>query len=260
MAPSVVAGPRGSFGRAAVPGDEPPLSPHPFIKRLEVGDLFPVSMAPQHTITYHRGFRLEQALTTAWFEDPNRLTPDKLQNVTFPETRVGRRGYEEEPVNQFLRQVHGELVRLVNERASLWEDVQQLRRRMLGHEADEGDEKALRTGEAAARVQVVQILREAQERSSFILEDAHEKARDAAVVALNSPVSPQTDNERRATRAELAYLRTYSRVYREHLRAYTESVLRGIEDWERKEAASLQEAISLKKSALGYPERRGIGQ
>jgi DivIVA domain-containing protein len=209
-------------------------------------------------------------LTTAWFEDPNRLTPDKLQDVTFPETRVGRRGYEEEPVNQFLRQVHGELVRLVNERASLWQDVQQLRRRMLGAEDDEGDEHATRrdgrderaaeAGEAAARVQVVQILREAQERSSFILEDAHEKARDAAVDALNSTLPAQTDSERRATKAELAYLRTYSRVYREHLRAYTEGVLRGIEDWERKEAASLQEAISLKKAALGYAERRGIGQ
>jgi DivIVA domain-containing protein len=197
---------------------------------------------------------------TAWFEDPSRLTPDKLRNVTFPQTRVGRRGYEEEPVNQFVRQVHGEIMRLVNERASLWEDVQQLRRRMLGTDADEGDEKALRTGEAAARVQVVEILREAQERSSFILENAHEKARDAAVDALNESLPPQTDSERRATRAELAYLRTYSRVYREHLRAYTEGVLRGIEDWERKEAASLQEAMSLKKAALGYAERRGIGQ
>jgi DivIVA domain-containing protein len=197
---------------------------------------------------------------TAWFEDPNRLTPDKLHNVTFPQTRVGRRGYEEEPVNQFVRQVHGELVRLVNERASLWEDVQQLRRRMLGNEADEGDEKALRTGEATARVEVVQILREAQERSSFILENAHERARDAAVDALNESLPSQTESERRATRAELAYLRTYGRVYREHLRAYTEGVLRGIEDWERKEAASLQEAISLKKSALGYAERRRIGQ
>lgn len=210
-------------------------------------------------------------MTTAWFEDPNRLTPDKLQDVTFPTTRLGRRGYEEEPVNQFVREVHGELARLVNERASLWQDVQQLRRRMLGTEAGDGDgdeqagsgqrdERAAKAGEAAARVQVVQILREAHERSSFILENAHERARDAAVIALNSPVPPQTDNERRATRAELAYLRTYSRVYREHLRAYTEGVLRGIEDWERKEAASLQEAISLKKAALGYSERRGIGQ
>ena len=213
---------------------------------------------------------MERALTTAWFEDESRLTPDKLQNVTFPATRLGRRGYEEEPVNQFMRQVHGEFVRLVTERASLWQDVQQLRRRMLGAEPgegdekaarlDEGDDRAARTGEAAARVQVVQILREAQGRSSFILEDAHEKARDAAVTALNSTLPPQTDSERRATKAELAYLRTYSRVYREHLRAYTEGVLRGIEDWERKEAASLQEAMSLKKAALGYSERRGIGQ
>ena len=206
-------------------------------------------------------------MTTAWFEDEDRLTPDKLQNVTFPMTRLGRRGYEEEPVNRFLREVHAEFVRLVNERASLWQDVQQLRRRMLGGEgADqaaqpgEGDERAARIGEATARVHVVQILREAQEHSSVILDDAHGKARDAAVIALNSSPPPQTDSERQATRAELAYLRTYSGVYREHLRAYTEAVLRGIEEWERKEAASLQEAMSLKKAALGYAERRGIGQ
>ena len=46
---------------------------------------------------------MERALTTAWFDEQNRLTPDELQTVTFPMSRLGRRGYEEEPVRAFLR-------------------------------------------------------------------------------------------------------------------------------------------------------------
>ena len=64
--------------------------------------------------------------------------------------------------------------------------------------------------------------------------------------------------ERRAAQAELAYLRTYSDVYRAHLRAYTEGVLRGIEEWERKEAASLQEAAAHQEVTQGPGERRSI--
>jgi hypothetical protein len=84
-------------------------------------------------------------------------------------------------------------------------------------------------------------MREAQQHSDMILEEAHARARDAAVTALNGSTPPQTDRERRAAQAELAYLRTYSDVYRAHLRAYTEGVLHSIEEWERKEAASVQE-------------------
>jgi hypothetical protein len=38
---------RESFGRVAIRGDELPLCSDPFIKRPEVGDLFPVSAAAQ---------------------------------------------------------------------------------------------------------------------------------------------------------------------------------------------------------------------
>jgi DivIVA domain-containing protein len=78
---------------------------------------------------------VERALTTAWFNDESRLTPEELQTVTFPMSRLGRRGYEEEPVQGFLRVVHTEFVRLANERASLWQDVQRLRRRIIAGEA-----------------------------------------------------------------------------------------------------------------------------
>jgi DivIVA domain-containing protein len=237
--------------------------------------------------------QVERALTSAWFDEQKRLTPDELQAVKFPLTRLGRRGYEEAPVNGFLRQVHAEFVRLVNERASLWQEVQRLRRRLLAREAVGGEQDEALFGLTDVHVRAVQklsgvqvtadryvadvqtcdsrvseetrlrrpeILREAQERSDLILRDAHAKAREAAISALNGATLPQTDRERRAAQAELAYLRAYSAVYREHLRAYTEAVLGVIDEWERKEAASLREAASAEEPALGRAEPRSIGQ
>lgn len=217
---------------------------------------------------------MERALTTAWFDEQSRMTPDELQTVTFPTSRLGRRGYEEGPVREFLNAVQSEFVRLVNERTSLWQEVQRLRRRIIAGEVD-GDGQTVLFGESDAHVHAVRILstaqvtadryvadaqdyssrlteearrrrdeimQEAQQYSDMVLEDAHTKAREAAVSALNVAAAPQSDEEQRAAQAELAYLRTYSDVYRAHLRAYTEGILRGIEEWERKEAVSLQDA------------------
>jgi DivIVA domain-containing protein len=223
---------------------------------------------------------VERALTTqwakAWFDEQDRMSPEELQTVTFPVTRLGRRGYEEEPVRDFLREVHAEFVRLVNDRSSLWQEVQRLRRRILAEGAD-GEPQAVLFGEADAHAHAVrilsaaqltadryvadahayssrvteearlrrdQIMQEAQQHSDMILEDAHAQAREAAMSALNLPAPLQTDVERRAAQAELAYLRTYSDVYRAHLRAYTEGILRGIEEWERKDADPLPELMN----------------
>jgi DivIVA domain-containing protein len=206
----------------------------------------------------------ERALTTAWFDEQPRLTLEELQSARFP---LGRRGYDEESVNSFLRLVQAEFVRLVNERASLWQEVQRLRRRILAGEAD-GDPLL---DEADAHVHAVRIpsttglyvadaeafrgrmpeearqrrdrlMLQAEQHSDTTLEDAKTMAREAAVSALNLPAPPQTDRERRAAQAELAYLRTYSDFYRAHLRAYSEGMLRGIREWERNEAASIREA------------------
>ena len=209
-------------------------------------------------------------MTTAWFDEQPRLTLEELQSARFP---LGRRGYDEESVNSFLRLVQTEFVRLVSERASLWAEVQRLRRRILAGEAGEadGDPKAVLLREADAHIPAVPIpatadlyvadaraygariaeearqrrdhlMLEAEQHSGTILEDAQAMAREAAVSALNLPAPPQTDRERQAAQAELAYLRTYSDFYRAHLRAYTEGMLRGIEEWERKEAASFLDA------------------
>ncbi|MGA2828544.1 MAG: DivIVA domain-containing protein [Streptosporangiaceae bacterium] len=224
-------------------------------------------------------------MTTAWFDDKSRMTPAELQTVTFPTSRLGRRGYEEEAVRGFLSAVHAEFVHLMNERTSLWQEVQRLRRRIIAGESD-GEPQAVLFGEADAHVHAVRILstaqvtadqyvadaqdyssrltleakrrrdeimQEAQQYSDMLLEDAHTKAREAAVSALNVAAAPQSDEKQQAAQAELAYLRTYSDVYRAHLRAYTEGILRGIEEWERKEAASLQEAAQAAHAAQAVP-------
>jgi DivIVA domain-containing protein len=197
-------------------------------------------------------------LTTAWFDEQQRLTLEELQTARFP---LGRRGYDEESVNSFLRLVQAEFVRLLNERASLWDEVQRLRRRILAGEAAaaDGDPEAVLLHEADGHIPAVQIpsaapALEAEQHPDTILEQAQTMAREAAVSALNLPAPPQTDRERRAAQAELAYLRTYSDFYRAHLRAYTESMLRGIEEWDRKEAASFQ------KAAPGPADQRSIGR
>src|SRR6185437_6301418 len=180
--------------------------------------------------------------TVAWFEEEQRrLTPDQVQAVTFPTSRLGRRGLEEESVRAFLHLVHTEFVHLVNERASLWQEVQRLRRRILDGERA-GDEGSVLFGEADAHAHAVRILsnarvtedarlrrddimREAHQHADLLLDEAQTRAREAAVAALEVSSPPLTERERQAAQAELAYLRTYSDVYRAHLRAYTEGVL-----------------------------------
>jgi DivIVA domain-containing protein len=216
---------------------------------------------------------VERALTTAWFDEQSRMSPEDLLTATFPPARRGRRGYDEESVWQFLRTVQEQYQRLVNERTSLWQEVQRLRRRIISGQTD-GDANGVLAGDSEGHVHAVRILsaaqvtadryvadaqayssrlteearlrrdeimQEAQRYSDMVLEEAHEKARDAAVTALNTAPSPQTFQQQQAARAELAYLRTYGDVYRAHLRAYTEGILRGIEDWERKESSFADE-------------------
>jgi cell division septum initiation protein DivIVA len=205
----------------------------------------------------------------AWYDEQERLTPDRLLTAAFPPTRWGRHGYEEEPVRAFLTEVHAELIRLINERASLWQEVQRLRRRLLGKEngdaevifgQDDAHVHAVRILSSAqrtadryvadaqaysgrlteeARVRRDEIMGQAQQHADLLLEEARTRARAAAVSAMNHDGSPdQTDQERRAVQAELAYLRAFIDVYRQHLKIYTEDVLRTIEAWEGKERAA----------------------
>src|SRR2546421_3089779 len=100
-----------------------------------------------------------------------RLTPDQLQSISFPPARFGRRGLDEETVHSFCDQVQHELVTLLNEKASLWEEVERLRRRII----DAGDSTGARPEDA--HMQAVRILSNAQQMADKYVADAQEYSR-----------------------------------------------------------------------------------
>ncbi|HEX9554498.1 MAG TPA: DivIVA domain-containing protein [Streptosporangiaceae bacterium] len=212
-------------------------------------------------------------MTVAWQDEQKRLTPEDLQAVTFPLSRLGRRGYDEDHVRTFLQDVERELVTLLNEKVSLWNEVERLRRRIMGTKSsgdgvlfgrEDAHIHAVRILSSAqltadryvadaqayshrlteeARTRRDEILSEAQQHADMVLEEASSRAREAALATLNAPpVPPQMEADRSALKAELAYLRTFGEVYRTHLRAYTEGMLRSIAEWERNEAGAIQQA------------------
>jgi cell division septum initiation protein DivIVA len=203
---------------------------------------------------------------TAFLGFSGRLTPDSVQGVSFPPAKLGRRGVDERHVRAFCGQVERELVRLLNERTSLSNEVQRLRNRVLGGEGagarilqDDAQAQAVHILSTAqqtadryvadaqaysrqladdARQMRDQILAEARARAAAVLEEAHGKASLAAEASLAAPI-PGMDDDRRELRAEVAYLRTYSDVYRTHLHTYLDTLLRNVEEWERAEKQSL---------------------
>src|SRR6266700_5722324 len=182
-------------------------------------------------------------MTVAWQQEEKRLTPDEVQAVTFPLSRIGRRGFDEDHVRAFLQEVEREIVTLLNEKVSLWNEVERLRRRIITGMKQSGNDGVL-FGREDAHVHAVRILSnaqltadryvadaqayshrlteearsrrdeilvEAQQHADMVLEEATSRAREAALATLNAPVAsvaPQMEADRSALKAELAYLRT----------------------------------------------------
>ncbi|HKB29953.1 MAG TPA: hypothetical protein VKD26_03880 [Streptosporangiaceae bacterium] len=206
---------------------------------------------------------------TPTFSSGDRLTPDQVESISFEHTRLGRRGLDEEQVRSFCAHVQRELIQLLNEKAALYEEVQRLRRRIRyppgenggigGAQPEDAHILAVRVLSKAqttadryvadaqrysrqlaedARRHRDQILAEARSHATLVLEEADVSATRAATVAAASP-APLTQAERQGVEAELAYLRTFSEVYRTHLRAYLEALLRSVDEWEGTERSSI---------------------
>src|SRR6266571_8599686 len=158
-------------------------------------------------------------MTIAWQDEQKRLTPDDVQSVSFPLSRLGRRGYDEEHVREFLQEVERELVTLLNEKVSLWNEVERLRRRIItGMKQGEKQGDGVLFGREDAHVHAVRILSnaqltadryvadaqayshrlteeartrrdeilvEAQQHADMVLEEASSRAREAALATLN---------------------------------------------------------------------------
>src|SRR5215471_18099698 len=111
-----------------------------------------------------------------------RLTPDQVQSITFAPARFGHRGLDDEQVRVFCLRVEHELVTLLNERASLWEEVERLRRRIID---TSGDASGLAPEDA--HIQAVRILSNAQQTADRYVADAF----------LNSPELTEDARRRR---------------------------------------------------------------
>jgi DivIVA domain-containing protein len=107
----------------------------------------------------------------------DRLTPDVVQAVSFRTVRRRRRGFDEEHVRAFCQQVEEELVTLLNERTALQQEINRLRRRVLGICADDGEAGCRRDDE---HVQAVGILSRAQQTASHYVAEAQEYSRHLA--------------------------------------------------------------------------------
>lgn len=193
--------------------------------------------------------------------NPDRLTPESLQSIQFPTARLGKRGVDEGHVREFCEWVEGELIRLLNEKTTLEQEVWRLRERVRVADAvqpEDGHVQAVyilsRAQQTAdkyvanaqeysrdiaedARRRREEILSEAKMRASVIVDEAHASATHSAeIVAAPTPDQPElTSAQRKDLENELAYLRTFSQVCRTHLRAYLESLTRSIDEWEHAE-------------------------
>ncbi|MEU8340187.1 DivIVA domain-containing protein [Spirillospora sp. NPDC048832] len=196
-----------------------------------------------------------------------RLTPGELRSVVFARAALGRRGYDEEQVRGFLAYVEDQLVQIFTDKAALADEVNRLRAqaargggsgvlapedahfqavRILSQAQQTADlyvadaERYTRELAHEARLHREAILSDAKGRAEHLLEDAHRKAAAVADAAVRSTEETRIpDDERRAMEREIAYLRTYSDVYRTHLRSYLEALLRNVDEWEASERASL---------------------
>jgi DivIVA domain-containing protein len=197
-----------------------------------------------------------------------RLAPGEVQSAAFPRAPLGRRGLDEDHVRAFLQQIEMELTQILKERAGLADEVARLRRHVAAGSAGElpGEEahiqavrilaQAQQTADAyvadaerysrelagEARRHRQEILADANSRAELILREAHEKAAvaaDAAAGSIPGPIPGAPPGDRRDMEREIAYLRTYSDVYRRHLRTYLEALLRNVDEWEQSETRSL---------------------
>jgi cell division septum initiation protein DivIVA len=192
------------------------------------------------------GLRLEHAISVMTRAE-QRLTPDVVQAVSFRSAHLGRRGFDEEHVRAFCHQVQDELVRLLNERTALQEEVNRLRRHILGHS---GEDDGVGYSRADAHLQAVSILyraqqtadgyvTEAQEYSRHLAQDA-QRRRDDMLSEAHAHASRVIDEahhqaapeaglpgDRPDVEADLECVRSFNDVDRAHLRDYLGALMRG---------------------------------
>lgn len=102
---------------------------------------------------------------------PDRLTPEYIQSVTFPTARIGRRGVDEAHVRAFCEWVEHEIIRLLNEKTALEQELWRLRERARDAETVEPED---------GHIQALYILSRAQQTADKYVANAQEYSREIA--------------------------------------------------------------------------------
>ena len=135
---------------------------------------------------------------------PDRLTPEFVQSVHFPAARLGKRGLDEARVQGFCEWVESELVRLLNERAALEEEVWRLRDRVRESDTVHPEDGHMQAMYILSRAQQTadKYVANAQEYSREIAEEARRRREDILAEAkMRASVSTaRTQDSRRRTR------------------------------------------------------------
>lgn len=148
---------------------------------------------------------------------PDRLTPETLQTVTFPSARLGKRGVDEDHVRLFCEWVESELIRLLNEKTALEQEVGRLRKQVRTEPADgdASDDDPERDPQLAA----LTVMLRAKQTADQYIANAQEFSRDIAADARKRREQILGESDR----------------CRNELRASLESLTRRIDEWERSE-------------------------
>lgn len=203
-----------------------------------------------------------------------RLTPAALRSVVFRRAALGKRGLDEQQVNNLLDRVETELVRLTQEKRSLEAEVKLLRdnaaRQQVTVEPEpagpvraEPQARPKETGLArvdpaehaasrsvAGRVQeahvyAASLLSQAQQTADQYIKDAQRYSRELVEDALLKRgtilSSAAAEGDRTvgadAVGREIARLREANQTYRGKLRDYFELMLMNLDEWETAEGA-----------------------
>jgi len=203
-----------------------------------------------------------------------RLTPGEVQEqvTSIPLARLGRRGLDPEEVRAFCARLEHELVLRDKEAASMQQDIQKLRMRVIQGPDEDTPATAFQPGET--HIQVVsmlakgqatvdrivadaqaysaemahdarrrksEIIADARAHAALIVDEAHREASKAAA-AVPAPSSPASPDELQTARAELVRLQTYIDVLLDHMQAFTETQMHMLDDWKRSRQVKLAEA------------------
>ena len=150
---------------------------------------------------------------------PDRLTPETLQTVTFPSARLGKRGVDEDHVRLFCEWVETELIRLLNEKSALEQEVGRLRKQARPESESDPGPAAADDPEHDPQLVALTVMLRAKQTADKYIANAQEFSRDIAADARKRRDDILGESEKCRT----------------HLRAYLESLTRSIDEWEEAE-------------------------